>query len=191
MLKVIQTETCIHRAQTYMQTHRKHMQCVSLLGLYSDFTSSACRWAWLLRWGTGETRWHQPDTEQLVLLHQCYLQGEERQAVNNMSPLFHVWLTSCKTIGANANFHIEQIARRLHINHLHFRELRRWRRCWMRNVTERGWSQAYDIQDKWRGPQAVCGPRAVWRTLMLMWNVETGWFLTPIYFDLLTLWSWS
>lgn len=38
-----------------------------------DLTSSACRWAWPPRWGTGGTRWHRPDTEPLVLLRRCYL----------------------------------------------------------------------------------------------------------------------
>lgn len=68
------------KAQKHTCMHTKICSAWVDLNNQSYFTSSVCRWAWLLRWGTGGTRWHRPDTEQPVLLHLCYLQGAERQS---------------------------------------------------------------------------------------------------------------
>lgn len=70
------------RAQKHAYTHTNifSIWVCSNLNNHWDFTSSVCRWAWLLRWGTGGTRWHRPDTERLVPLHLCYLQGGGREA---------------------------------------------------------------------------------------------------------------
>lgn len=115
------------KAQLHTCVHTNICSTYSNFNNQSDITSSVCRWAWLLRWGTGAKRWHQPDTEPLVLLHLCYLQGAEREGLlTTCLFLFYIWLTSCKTTDAKANFHMQQIARRRCINHFHSSELTRW-----------------------------------------------------------------